>query len=480
MATITDTQQDMFSTAVAPREERETSLEKIRPDLNLEKWSLWQPAYSHNKKSRTLRRQVTDVAGNAVSSEVMIGYVDGIGTLTTEDQKTCYALIKIWEESQRQTEPTHFSLRKLSRVKKKRWGENVIDSETHSLTRLRAIPMILKNAYYDSTTKETVETLDAFNVLSDLKIIKRKVDGHVTKEAGYFKFNDYILKNLLNNYTKPLLLDVVLSFKSEIAQLLYVHLDLIMARRDHYERKTRELFDDLGLEGKSYKNASNRKQKLEKALQELRGIRLTTGIITSATLAKTKDGKDLKIIIRKSTRIPLALAEHTQNFPDSRGAVAPEARHTTTTSELAVQAKELVAHFHKHFHNVETSHPSSKAIDQAIALIAQHGIDQARHIVDFAYHAAQETNYKPQTFGGIIQYTSRALAAFEETNRTQLAQTNIKDCTLCDRTGWLHFETTDPGPGTAMKCPHNLETIQAIEQRNGWRADMHLSKQPVS
>ena len=91
----------------------------------------------------------------------------------------------------------------------------------------------------------------------------------------------------------------MLSFKSEIAQLLYTHLDLMLARRTTYERKTRELFDDLGLDGKAYRNVSNRVQKLKPALEELTGVRLSTGFIVSATLEKTADGKDYKIVIRQ-------------------------------------------------------------------------------------------------------------------------------------------------------------------------------------
>jgi hypothetical protein len=33
-----------------------------------------------------------------------------------------------------------------------------------------------------------------------------------------------IIKNLLANHTKPVLFDVVLSFKSEITQILYTHI----------------------------------------------------------------------------------------------------------------------------------------------------------------------------------------------------------------------------------------------------------------
>jgi len=86
-------------------------------------------------------------------------------------------------------------------------------------------------------------------------------------------------------------------------------------------------------------------------------------------------------------------------------------------SELTTPAKELVSYFFKRFHDVETNHPNSKAISQASSLIARHGMEQARHIVDFAHRAAQETKFKIETFGGILQYTSRAVADYEQAKR---------------------------------------------------------------
>jgi hypothetical protein len=267
-------------------------------------------------------------------------------------------------------------------------------------------PLIWRNSYHDSSRKDVIEQLDPFNILSDLKIIRRKSDGHITTEYGYFKFNDFILNNLLQHYTKPVLLDVVLGFKSELAQILYTHLDLIMARRDHYERRTKELFEDLGLEGESYKHPSKRRQALLNPLKELKGVRLSTGVITTATLERTKDGTDFKLIVRKSARVSLPVTETISETPP-----------TASTNELSIQAKELVAYFFKRFHGVENSYPTSKAINHAISLITQHGIDQARHVVDFAHRVTQEGKYKIQTFGGIMDYASRALADYEDAKR---------------------------------------------------------------
>lgn len=278
------------TTSDTPQNLRRSVTVKIRPDLNLEKWTLWHPAKSKSQpRAKTLRRVFDLPDGSRVTAEVEVGFTNK-GVLTTEDQRTFYALLKLWEDKGRSTEQTYYSLRRLAKILKKRWGTNVIDATSESLIRLRITPLIWKNSYHNSAEKETVEILDPFNILSDLKIIRRRSDGHVTQEYGYFKFNDFILKNILANYTKPLLIDTVLSFRSEIAQLLYTHLDLIMARRTHYERNTRDLlYDDLGLEGESYQNPSNRKQILERALVELRGVRLTTGVITSATIEKTKE-----------------------------------------------------------------------------------------------------------------------------------------------------------------------------------------------
>lgn len=401
---------------VAAGDRAKTSVDKIRPDLNLEKWSIWQPSKSKNRpRARTFQREIMLADGQKVSAEVEVGFTQK-GMLTTEDQKTFYALIKIWEDKGKPTEQTFYSSRGLARVLKKGWGTNVIESTDQSLLRLRMTPLIWRNSYHDSSRKDVIEQLDPFNILSDLKIIRRKSDGHITTEYGYFKFNDFILNNLLQHYTKPVLLDVVLGFKSELAQILYTHLDLIMARRDHYERRTKELFEDLGLEGESYKHPSKRRQALLNPLKELKGVRLTTGVITTATLERTKDGTDFKLIVRKSARIALPVTETISETPPA-----------ASTNELSIQAKELVAYFFKRFHNVENSYPTSKAINQAISLITQHGIDQARHIVDFAHRVTQEGKYKIQTFGGIIDYTSRALTDYEDAKRRAQALAHESD-----------------------------------------------------
>ena len=147
---------------------------KIRPELNLEKWSIWQPARSKSPPARkVLKREVTLSDGNQITARVEVGYTDR-GALTTEDQKTYYALIKHWEDNGKSAELISFSLKGLAKILKKKWGTNVIESISQSLTRLRTTPFIWRNSYFYSATGETIKILDTFNILSELKITQRE------------------------------------------------------------------------------------------------------------------------------------------------------------------------------------------------------------------------------------------------------------------------------------------------------------------
>jgi hypothetical protein len=260
---------------------------------------MWRPSRSPNAPAvRVLEREHKLKDGTRVRARVELGFTH-LGELTTEDQRTYYALVKQWELSGRSPEQTFFSVRGLAQFLRKKWGTNVITAVTGSLRRLRTTPITWENAYFDGGRRETLEEIDTFSILSELKIVRKKVDGHVTKEAGYFRFNDFTLRNLINHHTKPVLFETILRFRSDIAQLLYTHLDLIMADKRAYERRVRELFEDLGLHGSEYQRVYERKRLLTNAIAELRGVPFTTGVITGIAIERTQDKKDYKLVVAK-------------------------------------------------------------------------------------------------------------------------------------------------------------------------------------
>lgn len=391
---------------------------KIRSELNLEKWSIWLPSQSRVDRSEIVReRETLRSDGSKELARVTIQRVGKSGLFTTEDQKTYYALIKLWEEKGKPDGPTAVSIRQLAQILKKGWGSKVLKSLTESLLRLRTVPFIWENSYYNATTRETEEHLSAFTILEDLKLHRTRKDGHVNKEQGSFRFNGHILKNLQANHTKPLYLDVILTFQSDIAQLLYTYLDLIMADKTCYERRSAGLFADLGLEGKAYRNVSDRKRKLARALQELQGVQLSTGTLVEAALTQTVDDKDVKAVFRK------------QGFAAAKPALmlTDGSPNTSPASDVSAEAAAaLVQYFHKRLDR-PAKRPSAKERGQAAQLLAQHGDAVCRYIVDYAIVKAQTTQFDMQTFGALAQYADLAVREYDQKHGEHAAQRPMDD-----------------------------------------------------
>src|SRR5260370_79422 len=85
--------------------------DRIRAELNIEKWpAIWKPAKSKNTPVvRVLERETPLPNGGSVKARVEIGFTH-LGELTTEDQRTYYALVKHWETSGRPDAQTFFSI----------------------------------------------------------------------------------------------------------------------------------------------------------------------------------------------------------------------------------------------------------------------------------------------------------------------------------------------------------------------------------
>jgi hypothetical protein len=397
---------------VRPRRFVAPTAGKIRAELNLEKWpGVWQPSKSKNERTlRALERQATNPDGSKVVSRVEVGYTH-LGTLTTEERKMYGALIEIWEESGKPADrPVFFSDRLLARILKKGWGTNARDAIVKSLRKLRTVPIEWINSYYQKTDegKVVLRERTPFTILSELKIVEREVDGAVNHAVGYFKADDRMLRNLLANYTKPLLLDVIIDLKSDIGVLLYSHVDLMLARKDTYERRTKELFQDLGLTNPEYNRQYERYRALKKALAELHGVRLSTGVLKIATIQKTVDGKDYKTIFKK-----IASAEVESMSEDELPPAVVIHHYAKSADPLTAQSQEVVRLFHRLVHHLESHEPQSKELGQALTLIGQFGFEKAKHVVEYASSKAGETNFNMQHFGAVLSYASRASADFD-------------------------------------------------------------------
>ena len=390
------------------------SNEIVYTELNLEKWSIWEPLSSRRSpRARIIERQRVLEDGSRITAKVEIGFTQ-YGNLSTRDQKIYYVLFKLWDEAGRPETEVSFSLQKIARFLGEEWGSKECRSITRALLQLRGVLFVWENSYFDKNSGEHIERLDTFNILSELTIARRSRKLHATNEQCAFQFHREILKNLQANHTTPLFLATVLSFKSEIAQILYPRLDLLLADKKQYERRTKELFEELGLEGESYRHRSARKRVLERALEELRGAPLTTGCIVAATVEPTRDNDDFKIVIQKGPRRkvlkafppPPVIADEKEPNQPSRSNDPVAIETSLATSEALV-----VRYFHQKFHGAAPkSDLNPKELASAARLIEAHGLSKTKALIDYAQAEAPKTNYTPASLNGILQYEGRFVA----------------------------------------------------------------------
>jgi hypothetical protein len=169
----------------------------------------------------------------------------------------------------------------------------------------------------------------------------------------------------------------------------------------------------MGLNGVAYQHRADRRRKLHTALRELRGVRLTTGVITTARLVDTVDGTDDKVVIRKGRNPSEGLPDGETFSPIPEGDSTVGADSVPPASPAISPATALVQYFYRRFHGGAAGALPTKALRQAEALLAEHGEAVARFVVDFARQQAQTTGYPLEHFGGVLPYVPRALAAYE-------------------------------------------------------------------
>jgi len=322
--------------AVGEEHQLKEERELIRSELNIERWPLFTTSRFKGKSREYVRREVE---GDSIKlKKVVIGrLVDKeVGVLRIFDLKCFYALVKLWEEAGRPgpDESVSFSLHEVGKILGIAWSGRTHREIKESLLRLRGLPITWISAFYRKDTDTTEELLELFTILSELKIYERRKGGKL--QAGYsqFRFNERLVLNLLGNYTKPLYLNVILNLEKEVSVLLYLHLDLVMADKTHYARRTGELIAELDLSG-DYRYPSYRRRVLEPALKELEGVELSTGKLTYAKLQKLPGGQDWKAVFKKEPR-PLAGESHR-----ARREPLPSAGRRRTRQRASVPEKDL-------------------------------------------------------------------------------------------------------------------------------------------
>lgn len=439
--------------------------EMVRNDLNLEKNpSIFSLAKGRGKLKAKVIKWERKINNTLIECEIIVSPSLEHGNLTTEDQKIMYGLIKLWEKKGR-PEELIFSLRELAEELNMSWSEWVYKALKKSLLRLRFSAFTWSQSYFDGVTKEFYDELDSFTILTELKIAKNGKGKHITYQACRIKFYPLIEKNLRSKYTQPSYYNVMIGFKSGLAQILYNYLELVMHDKNYYERNTEGLFfEDLDLEAVDYKFKSGRKRVLEIAIKELNGLPIPSGVLY-ITLKETADKQDYKIVITKVKQPDMPTGEIDNTILEVSNAKTEITQSTVTETTNLYSANQLVEFFIERFGLRRKA--TENELKKAEELINEHNLDLNRgnFFIDCAKREAATTNYEVKNFAGIVQYLAQAVKDYENIQKNKKATEVIKNCSLCF-SGQIYVHRPD-GSRSIMKCLHDAEKHKEIEQKDG-------------
>ena len=400
---------------------------KIRSDLNLEKLPIWKPSNSNKKvREKIYKDSIINKNGDITEREIQIKASGDSGLPTTEDQNVYYALIEHWQEHGRPDGYTAFSLNKIAKRLGKSWGKNVYNSLKDSLYRLRLTGFIWIDSYYNSEKEETEEFIETFNILSELKIWRKKKGEAVHGERAFFKFNDLILANIKNNYSKPVILPIHFSINSDIGQLIYGLLDRVLSKKNiTFQITTLNLFKKLGLDGKTYKYRSKRKEVLERVISELIGLPLPIGAkIEDIKIEETTDKKDFKIIARRSRIIKNSQLPPNNSLKTSQDDDKAQDDHSETFKPDTF-AEKLICKFESKILEVDPQKPKSQHIKMVNDWIEEFGESATDAIIEDVIKQLHPTREKYHSFG-IVKEISRKSIAKIKTRQEEIKQAEVQ------------------------------------------------------
>lgn len=383
-----------------------TDLDKIqkrvvRKELNFDFGQFFYPQEKRKIfETRYFCSEIEAESGNKKLVEAIVLPHPRLGTLTTFDERVFYVLIEMWSQ-QGKPAKTYFSEREIVRRLGIKWGNNTAKAVDNALYRLRGIIIEWKGSFFSKKEQRYMTIKNPFNILSHLEILSTK-DRHISRQLGTFTFNDRVIENLDSFHSRPLHLDTVLSFKSPLAQALYIHVDRLLYYSNRYHRKTSKLLlEDLQLLGKRYRYPANRRDELNKVRAEILG-KPTSGkeayFIDDFTLEKGTDDYILHVGRTGNCR---GKNGKTIAIPAVKRDLNPSAtKNQPQRSPARSEAHQLVELFHQTYGRSAATQLKSD-VKTATQIIAEYGNQQAINLVRQSKTKAQKTNYNPQSLRGI-------------------------------------------------------------------------------
>lgn len=273
----------------------------VRPELNTAKFAdfIFPPSHAKNlKKTRTKQWKGALPNGKEGDIYLRVSPPESFKAPSHNTYKVLLALYDLWQNHHLADGTCICSVRDiLQRLKLSASGQNAKMIE-REIDALRETIIAWDFSFKDETGEG--KQLRRMNIVSKFEYQSIVKPNKQFTSRVEFRFDNNIQRNLEINRTRPYQLGELCSIKGEIASVLYTRLDIIMANRvKPYERISKNLFADLGLDSDKYKYPSRRKYKLEAVIKQLNGKRISTGERLLLKIERTAEDNDWKLVVEK-------------------------------------------------------------------------------------------------------------------------------------------------------------------------------------
>jgi hypothetical protein len=147
--------------------------------------------------------------------------------------------------------------------------------------------------------------------------------------------------------------------------------------------------------------------------------------------------------------------------PNDNKSINPASSAKGKTIEEVSEPLVLVQLFYKKIHSVDGATASPKSQKQARDLIEEHGFAKAQFIVSFGCEQAQESGWKPDAFGGILQYLPKALSQYDKLEKMrQQKDTRRREEQL--KTQYDHYQDQEIDRIKSTMSPDELAEMESL------------------
>ncbi len=380
----------------------------IRSELNLERWpGIWQAANKTTEfnEIRTIERKIK-LNNKEILAKVTIVPDLQFGTLNTEDQKTLYALLSIWEKKGR-PDKIHFTIRGILKALDRQYGKIAREGIINSLKRLKAVDITWENSFFDKTQNKTIKQLAMFNIISFLSLTSEESEESVEDEITV-TFHELIHSNLKSYHSIPTKYHVLIGIKNPLAQLVYKYIEPRLYSATRFERRTKDLLKDLAIQSARYHKLSNRVDALNRAIRELQGLKIQNGVL-SVYLEPSKDN-DYKLVAIKTKnqtdQISEMAADVAEKIVQTENETSIIIEDESSINKIQIgQELEVFEVFRRKF-KLARKRPTLKEFEKAKHWIElfEGSLQTFEKFIEFAEAEAQKTSFKIQNLAGLEQY----------------------------------------------------------------------------